>query len=153
VAGQCGTRRWTGPTREARQCVGLKACPWGAGAALSIASWISAHALLHICIDVPGTLIGEVSVPVTTRPSGGGWIIRALVRLSAWAEAASVTVFSLSLAGQPLPCDSLPATLRVGYNHAPAPAGAVLVAARGGDVPALQTALDAGGSTEEATEV
>jgi len=37
----------------------------------------------------------------------------------------------------------------VGYNHAPAPAGAVLEAASAGDVAALQAALDAGGSTEE----
>ena len=65
----------------------------------------------------------------------------------------SVTVVSLSLAGRPLPCDCLPATLQVGYNHAPAPAGAVFAAAMAGDVPALQAALDAGGSTEEAGEV
>ena len=38
-------------------------------------------------------------------------------------------------------------------NHAPAPEGAVLAAAEAGDVPALQAALDAGGSTEEADEV
>ena len=60
---------------------------------------------------------------------------------------------SLSLVGRPLPCDCLPATLRVGYNHAPAPMGAVYGAAKAGEVPALQATLDAGGSTEEAEEV
>ena len=38
-------------------------------------------------------------------------------------------------------------------NHAPAPAGLVLLAARSGDVPALQAALKARGSTEEADAV
>ena len=40
--------------------------------------------------------------------------------------------------------------MRVGYNHAVAPAGAVHAAAMAGDMPALQVALIAGGSTEEA---
>ena len=130
--------------------VGLGA---GAGASVDIASWISAHTCLAIAVEVPGQPRGEVSVLVNARPSGGSWIARALVRPSAWANAASVTVVSLSLAGRPLPCDCLPATLQVGYNHAPAPAGAVYAAARAGDVPALRAALDAGGSTEEADEV
>ena len=69
------------------------------------------------------------------------------------ADAASLTVVSLSLAGRLLPSDCLPATLPVGYNHAPAPAGAVLAAANASDVPALRAALDSGGSTEEAGEV
>ena len=60
---------------------------------------------------------------------------------------------ALSLAGHILPSDCLPVTLQVGYNHAPAPEGAVYAAAEAGDVPALQAALDAGGSTEEADEV
>ena len=130
--------------------VGLSA---GANAAESLASWISSHAVLQISIAVPGQPRAEVSLLVKARPSGDGWIARALARPAAWADAASVTIVSLSLAGRSLPCDCLPATLRVGYNHAPAPAGAVLAAARAGDVPALQAALDAGGSTEEVDEV
>ena len=125
----------------------------GAGAAESVASWISANALLQISVEVPGQPRGVVSVLVKARPLEGGWIIRALVHPSVWANAASVTMHSMSLAGQPLPCDCLPATLRVGYNHAPAPEGAVFAAARDGDVPALQVALDAGGSTEEVDTV
>ena len=124
-----------------------------AGAALSLASWISAHACLAIAVEVPGQPQAEVILPVTARLSGGGWIARALVCPSSWAGAAVVTVVSLSLAGRPLPCDCLPATVPVGYNHAPAPAGAVYAAASAGDVPALQDALDAGGSTEEANWV
>ena len=38
-------------------------------------------------------------------------------------------------------------------NHAPAPAGAVFAATAAGDVPALEGALKAGGSTEETDEV
>ena len=125
----------------------------GAGLDVSVASWISAHALLQISVEVPGQPRGEVSTRVKARPSGGGWIISALVRPAAWADAASVTVVSLSLAGRLLMSDLLPATLRVGYNHAPAPAGVVFAAAKARDVAALQAALYAGGSTEEADAV
>ena len=38
-------------------------------------------------------------------------------------------------------------------NHASSPKGAVFAAAASGDIPALEAALDAGGSTEEAAEV
>ena len=130
--------------------VGLVA---GNGAAVSTASWISAHACLAIAVAVPGQPRVEVSFAVSARPSGGGWILRALVCPAAWADAVSVTVVSLSLAGRPLLCDCLPATLRVGYNHAPAPVGAVLKAAQAGNVRSLQAALDAGRSAEEAGEV
>ena len=125
----------------------------GVDEAESVASWISDHALLQISVEVLEQRRGEVSVRVKARPSGSGWIIRALVRPAAWADAASITVVSLSLAGRPLMSDLLPATLRVGYNHDPAPAGVVFVAAKAGDVAALQAALDAGGSTEEADVV
>ena len=125
------------------------------GVAESIASWISAHTLLHV--QISATLAGRThrlaSVPIVARASNGNMILRALVRPSAWADAASVTLVSLSLAGRPVPCGCLPATLQVGYNHAPAPAGAVFAAAKAGDVPALRVALDAGGSTEEAGDV
>lgn len=129
----------------------------GAGAAVSVASWIFAHARLTITVDMPGQPGGAVVLHVNARPSGGGCIIRALVHPSAWADAATVTVVSLSLAGRPLHSDCLPATLQVGYNHtltiAPASAGAVLSAAKAGSVPALWAALEAGGSTDEADRV
>lgn len=44
----------------------------GAGAAVSTASWISAHALLQISVEVPRQYRGEVSLPVTVRPSASG---------------------------------------------------------------------------------
>ena len=125
----------------------------GAGAAESVASWISAHAVLQISVEAAGQPEGEVSLRVKARPSEGGWIARVLVCPAYWANAASVTVHSMSLAGRPLPCDCLPATLRVGYNHAPAPEGSVLAAAVAGDFQALQEAIEADGSTEEAGEV
>ena len=125
----------------------------GAGAAESVASWFSAHALLQISVEAPGQPRGEVSVRVKARSSGCSWTVRALVRPAYWANAASVTIVSLSLAGRPLLCDCLPATLRVGYNHTPAPEGEVFAAAQAGDVPALLAAIEEGGSTEEADEV
>ena len=125
----------------------------GAGAAESVASWISAHALVQISVEAPGQPRGQVSVRVKARPSEGGWNVRVLVRPASWANAASVTVVSLSLAGRPLPCDCLPGTMRMGYNHAPAPEGKVLAAAKAGDVPALRAAIEEGESTEEADAV
>ena len=54
----------------------------GAGAAESVASWISAHALLQMSVKAPGQPLGEVSVLVKARPSGGSCIARVLVRPS-----------------------------------------------------------------------
>ena len=133
--------------------VNLTAIRLGVGDGPTVARLLSAHARLAISVEGPGQPRGEVSLPVVARPSGCGWIARALIRPAFWADAASVTVLSFSLAGRPLSCDCLPVTLQVGYNHAPAQEGAVAAAAKAGDVPALQAALDAGGSTEEANEV
>jgi len=111
---------------------------------------LSTHAHLWIII---GAGCAPVSARVVVHRSGNGWIARALIHPSSWADATTVTVVSLALGGLPLPSDCLPATLRVGYNHALSLEGEVFVAAKAGNAPALQAALDAGGSTEEANEV
>ena len=128
----------------------LAAAGFGRDAA-NLARWISSHALLHL--EIAGQSIASTPVPILTRLSDDGWIARALICPAAWSAVASVTVVSLTLAGRLVPSDRLPTTLRVGYNHAPAPAGAVYAAAQVGDMQALQAALDAGGSTAEACEV
>ena len=80
----------------------------GSASTASVASWLSAHARVSVEID------GQpLSAPVTARPCGGGWILRALVRPTAWADAASVTVHSMSLAGRSVPCDCLPVTFNM----------------------------------------
>ena len=126
-----------------------------ASVADSVARFISAHARLEIAIDVPGRLRATYDVPLTVRPSGKGWTARALLHPSSWTDVAStdVIVIAFTLMGRSLLSDCLPATLHVGYNHASAPQGAVYAAAQAGDVRALQAALDAGGSTEEADYV
>ena len=134
------------------ECRGVGFCRGARGPA-SFARCLSAHARLSVVVMKPGQSRIAHSVPLTARPSDCGWICRALIHPAEWADAASVTVHSLSLAGRSLTCDRLPATLRVGYSHAPSPAGEVLAAAKAGDVPALQAALGSGGSTEEATRV
>ena len=121
--------------------------------AASMGRWLSAHAKVSLVVGMKGQVDASYSVPVAVRPSGNGWIARVLIHPATWANVASVTVLSLSLAGRPLPCDCLPATLRVGFNHTRAPAGAVHSAAKAGDMPALQAALEAGGSTEETDAV
>ena len=129
----------------------LAAVGYGVGtgsAAESLARWISARAL--ISLDISGK---SHDVRVSLRPSGSGWVARALIRPASWAGAATVTFVSLTLAQQRLPSRRLPASLRVGYNHAPADEGHVLWAAEADDVPALQAALDGGASTEEADDV
>ena len=114
-----------------------------------VAGYISANVLVSVVIHREGRPDDYHTAEVSARPSGSGWIARILIRPACWSDAASVTVASLSLAGRPLPGDCLPYTLRVAYNHTPAPAGAVNAAAKAGDEAALQAALDAGGSTEE----
>ena len=93
------------------------------------------------------------NVPVSVRPSGDGWAARAIIRPATWAGATSVGVASVTLAGRSLPSGGLPATLRVGYNHDPAPVGAVYAAGESGDVAALLAALEEGASTEESDGV
>ena len=123
------------------------------GATALVARWLSAHALLTIEVDVEGQQRASYTCPLAVHSSACGWLARALIRPSAWVNAASVAVVSLTLAGQSISCDCIPAIQRVGYNHGIAPAGAVFRAARAGDVAALQAALDAGGSTAEKDEV
>ena len=123
-------------------------CP-GARAAAAVARTISEHALL----TVSTTRRGIYQAALSAQPMVGGWIVRALILPATWADETFITVSSIALAGRPMPCDFLPAKLFIGYNHAPAPPGAVFNAALTGDVVALQAALDAGGSTEEADEV
>ena len=121
----------------------------GASAAVFVATWVSTHARLTISVGASAA----VPLMVTTRPADGGWIARALIRPTLWADTGTITVVSLSLAGQSLPCDCLPMTLRVGYTHAPAPKGVVFAAVKARDLSALQAALESGGSTEEVDEV
>jgi len=117
--------------------------------AAALARWLSVHARLSLIIHVRERPTTCVSAPVSTRAIRGGLIARALIHPVWWVDATFVSVRSLTLAGQPLFFGGLPTAVYVGYNHAPAPEGAVYQAALLGDVPALQAALDAGGSTEE----
>ena len=123
----------------------------GTSASSFVAHWLSAHAL--VSLELKEHTCASHSVSVSVRHTDCGWVARPLIHPTSWAGAPSVTVVSLSFAGRPVSCDFLPATLRVGFNHDPAHEGAVLAAAKADNVPALQAALDAGGSTEEADSV
>lgn len=125
-------------------------CP---GARASIARFFSTHAQVEIAVDMDRQSRASVSVPVSVQLSSSSCTARALVHPTYWADASSISVVSLTLAGRLQPCGCLPATLQVGYNRAPAPAGAVHEATKAGNVLALKAALDAGGSTEEADAV
>ena len=129
----------------------MQECGVGAQFASSVARCLSSHAEISLIIEA-GPSSTLFLAPISARPSDRGWIAHAIIHPTSWTDAACVTVVSLSLAGRFLPCDCLPTTLRVGYNHAPAPAGAVYRAAKACDVLALQAALDAGGSSEEADD-
>ena len=114
----------------------------------------SVSQLAHVCISVEANGCASLSAPVSLRPFGVGWIARAMLHPTAWIDAASVSVVSFTLAVQnPLPGRSLPATLRVGYNLNPSPAGPVFAAANAGSALVLKSLLDAGCSTEEAGKV
>ena len=128
--------------------------PGASAAGKAAAHCISTHALLSLVVEGSDESRTLLTAPVSARPCDGGWIGRALIRpFASWGGAVAVTMVSLEFAGQPLSCVSIPVTLRVGYNHAPAPAGAVHAAAKTGDVSALKSTLHAGGSTEEADVV
>ena len=107
----------------------------------------------HLVFEMRAPSSGSCSVPLSLHLTNNGWIARALILPATWANATSLTIVRLTLAGLPLASDSLPASIRVGYNHAPAFRGAVFDAAQAGDVAALQAALEAGMSTEEADRV
>lgn len=125
----------------------------GGVATAAVARRSSEHALLMIVIESKGQCFLPLSVPISLHRWESGWTLRALIRPVSWADAVSVVVQSLSIHGSPFPCEGLPASSRVGYNHAPAPAEAVHAAAKAGDMPALHAALLDGGSTEEVDEV
>ena len=129
----------------------LGTCPSSCGDA-SVSRCISHCANLVVSIESKGQTLTQ-SAAIAARPFDGGWIGRALIHPAAWADATSITVVNISFAGRSYPCDFLPTTLRIGYCHAPAPAGAVLTSAKDGNVDALKAALEAGGSTEEADDV
>jgi len=117
-------------------------------AAATVAHSFSVHANFVAILEGQAQS-SSFTAQVSVFPSGERWIARVLTPPSSWDNAELANV-SITLGQQSLPCEVLQATIRVGYNHASAPAGAVLAAAKAGDGPALQAALDAGGSTEEA---
>ena len=119
-------------------------------ASSSVASCISAHTILSFVVTFQGYSSVFESVRVSVRPSVSRYIARVLIRPASWTNATSITVASLSHGWLSSQADCLPATLRVGYSHDLVPEGRVSAAAKAGDVAALQAALDAGGSTEEA---
>ena len=125
---------------------GISGC---SGAAVAWGRAIAAHTLMAISYEQHGHHPVSLSAELAVRPSASGWIGRALIHPASWKGASYVTINSLTCAGWHVGCDILPAIVRVGYNHASAPGGAVIDAARAQDVAALQAALNTGGSTEE----
>lgn len=118
-----------------------------------LAQSISAHARLELVVEAKSRPSVMFTVETSVRPTEGGWIARAQLYPASWADAASIRVTSLTIADRPVACSFFPASVRVGFNHASAAAGAVLTAAKAGDVTALKAVLEAGGSTEEADKV
>jgi hypothetical protein len=64
-----------------------------------------------------------------------------------------VIINNVCVAGCAVNLNELLPTVTIGFNHAPAPEGAVYAAAKANDLPGLNAALRSGGSTEEKTEV
>ena len=121
----------------------------GAKCVASIARSLAAHLEIQLTFGDNAALATRVSATVQED----GWDVRAVLHPSSWSDSPAITIGSLMLAGRPLLCPGLPATVQVGFRHAPSPAAAVHAAAVAGDVVALDAALMAGGSTEEADEV
>ena len=117
--------------------------------AACIAQSLSIQARVTIRIHGGARDQAVISTPISVRQTATCWVARALLHPSSWAGARSVVLDSLTLGGQPIVSQHLPATLRISFNHAPAPMGAVYAAANAGDVASLESALAAGASTEE----
>ena len=64
-----------------------------------------------------------------------------------------VMIHAVWVAGVSVILDALASSVTIGFNHAPAPAGTVMDAARANDLPGLKQALGNGGSTEEIDRV
>lgn len=123
----------------------------------AFARFIEQH--LRVVVSVAATS-GDAAEPdataslaVIARSTDYGRRVAVRASPSSWALASAITLLELLLAGSSLPIASLPARIRVGFNHDPSGLGAVYTAAQRGDVGALKTALTAGGSTEELNDV
>lgn len=114
-----------------------------ANAATVVTQCISAHARICVVVLVEKGWYRGFPVPVSVRYAESSWIARALIRPASWAGALSVSVMPITLVRLPVPSACLPATLPVGFNHDPGPAGPVLTAAKAGDAPALLAVLEA----------
>ena len=128
--------------------------PWpDARSAESFALNTSIHSRISLSIEKARGPSISLNAPVLVRLADGILVARALTHPSSWTDATGVILTSFKVLGSLLPCGTLPVTLRIGHNHALAPAAAVHDASSDGDVPALMAALGAGGSTEEADMV
>jgi hypothetical protein len=68
-------------------------------------------------------------------------------------DGALIIIKNVWVAGVAVILNKLASTITIGFNHAPAPAGAIFAAARANDLPGLNAALRNGGSTEEKNSV
>jgi hypothetical protein len=68
-------------------------------------------------------------------------------------DGAHVIIKNVWVAGCAVILNELSSTVTIGYNHAPAPEGAVMEAAGNDDLSGVKAALHRGGSTEEKDEV
>ena len=118
-----------------------------ARAAATVARCISAHARITVVVLVEKGWHRGFPVSVSVRYADSSWIARVLIRPASWAGALSVSVVSVALVRWPVPSTCLPATMPVGFNHAPVPAGPVSTAAKAGDMQVRLDILEAGEST------
>ena len=68
-------------------------------------------------------------------------------------DGSCVMIHAVWVAGVSVVLNELASSVTIGFNHAPAPAGAVIDAAVANDLPGLKQALGNGGSTEEIDRV
>jgi hypothetical protein len=103
---------------------------------------------------VAGPDFGEdaVSAPVYINVSVDGVLLFVAVPPGT-PEGSRVVINRVWVAGREVVLDELSSSITIGFNHVPAPAGAMIEATKAGNLSGVRAALDNGESTEQKDEV
>ena len=114
----------------------------------ALASGAEVIATLRIANPDGGEVDVQVSVDIEVNIKLSCVLLKVAVPLGTQ-YGARVVINHVWVAGCAVVLNELSSIVTIGFNHATAPAGAMMAAAKDGDLPALKVALRNGGSTEE----
>ncbi len=122
------------------------------GVITALASCVEVLATLHISSADGGVV--DAQVPVGIEASAELYCVLLIVAVPpSTPDGAFVIINNVWVAGCAVKIAELLSFVTIGFNHAPASAGAMYAAAAAGDVPGLIAALQSGESTEQRSGV